>query len=614
MKSLKNRFLNTLNRLSTWLIVLDQTERHKRFLILFSFLGIIYFAIYSLLYYFDGKLGVSIFLLILSLIEIFNLLFLKFTKRIEISSGFAIGSFLLLLIALLFFGGFNNNGIIWFSLFPPLAFFLGGTKKGIAWNIILALSIVLVGLLSYYDFFVIKFSLTTLRQVFFSTSAVCFVIILYQIVNDKFHNTLEKKSNDLENALTIIKKEFQTSSESEKILAEQNLLLEDTKKATINILEDLEIERSNLTKERDKINAILKSIGDAVFVVDINLKILLINEAAKELCGCVGDDTIGRNYEEVLNFVYENNNAKNDEFVKKAISSGQITHMDNNTILINKNGNKIPVADSASPLKNSKGEVIGCVVVFRDVTKEREVDKAKTEFVSLASHQLRTPLSAINWYLELLRDSAKSVLTPEHLGFIKEIEQGNQRMIDLVNSLLNVSRIDLGTFAIEPSEVNVVEIAESVLTELQPQIISKKHNIVREFEPDLPMFNYDKNLTRIIFQNLISNAVKYTPDNGEIRIKVFRNSEYLQIEVHDNGFGIPKDQQVKIYNKLFRADNVVKKDVDGNGLGLYIVKSIVDNVGGKIWFQSEENKGTIFYVNIPLNGMVAKQGSRALGQ
>lgn len=614
MRNFKNRFLKTIGNLSSLFIVLDQKERHKRFLILFSFLGVIYFSIYALLYYLDGKLGVSIFLLILSLLEVLNLIFLRFTKKIEISSDFAIGSFLLLLIALLFFGGFNNNGIIWFSLFPPLAFFLGGTKKGVAWNIILALSIVLVGLFSYYDFFVIKFSLTALRQVFFSTSAVCFMIILYQVVNDKFQNTIEKKSNDLTNALTALKKELLASSESEKVLTTQNTLLEDTKKATLNILEDLEIERSNLTKERDKINAILRSIGDAVFVVDTNLKILLINQAAKDLCGCDSGDLVGESYEEILNFVYENNNKKNDVFIKNAISSGQITHMDNNTILINKNGNKIPVADSASPLKNSRGEVIGCVVVFRDVTKEREIDKAKTEFVSLASHQLRTPLSAINWYLELLRESAKNVLTPEHLGFLKEIEQGNQRMIGLVDSLLNVSRIDLGTFTIEPSEVNVVEIAESVLTELQPQIISKKHNVVREFEPGLPVFNYDKNLTRIIFQNLISNAVKYTPDNGEIKIRIFRNKECLQIEVHDNGFGIPKEQQAEIYKKLFRADNVIKKDVDGNGLGLYIVKSIVHNVEGKIWFESEENKGSIFYVNIPLKGMVAKQGSRALGQ
>jgi len=185
-------------------------------------------------------------------------------------------------------------------------------------------------------------------------------------------------------------------------------------------------------------------------------------------------------------------------------------------------------------------------------------------------------------------------------------------MVDLVNALLNVSRIDLGTFAIEPESIEIKKIAESVLKELIPQTKQKQTKITEEYDEDLPTIQADPKLIRIIFQNLLSNAVKYTPKGGEIFLSITKDKRNLSIEVADNGYGIPKDQQSKIFTKLFRADNIRQKDTEGNGLGLYIVKSIVDESGGKIWFESEENKGTTFYVTLPLEGMKKKQGAKGL--
>jgi signal transduction histidine kinase len=252
------------------------------------------------------------------------------------------------------------------------------------------------------------------------------------------------------------------------------------------------------------------------------------------------------------------------------------------------------------------------VVVFRDVTKEREVDKAKTEFVSLASHQLRTPLSAVNWYAEMLLAGDVGKLNDEQKKYIDEIYKGNQRMVDLVNALLDVSRIELGTFAISPEPTQLTDISKSIIKELKPEIKKKNQVVSEDYEKNLPKINVDQKLIRIVIQNLLSNAVKYTPEKGRIGIEMKTSGANIEIKVADTGYGIPKPQQKDIFTKLFRADNVRQKDTEGTGLGLYIVKNIVEQSGGKISFDSTEDKGTTFYVTIPLGGMNKKEGTRVL--
>jgi two-component system sensor histidine kinase VicK len=236
----------------------------------------------------------------------------------------------------------------------------------------------------------------------------------------------------------------------------------------------------------------------------------------------------------------------------------------------------------------------------RDITKEKEIDKAKTEFVSLASHQLRTPLSTISWYTEMLLAGDVGKISPPQKKYLEEIYQGNQRMIELVNLLLNVSRIELGTFKAEPKPIYVITLFESILDEQKVKIANKKLIITKNFNKSIPVFLIDPNLFVIVFQNLLNNAIEYTPDGGRIETSIsFNDSKTILIKVSDTGYGIPKYQQDKIFTKLFRADNVKKKDTKGTGLGLYIAKSIINNMGGEIWFESEENKGTTFYVTLP---------------
>jgi signal transduction histidine kinase len=240
--------------------------------------------------------------------------------------------------------------------------------------------------------------------------------------------------------------------------------------------------------------------------------------------------------------------------------------------------------------------------------KANESDRAKNEFVSMVSHQLRTPLANVNWYTEMLLAGDAGKLNKNQHKYLEEVYSSNQRMVELVNALLNV---DLGSFAVEPELIDIREVSDSSLSELTPQTENKSLTIEKKYEKDLPTIKADPRLLRIIFQNLLSNSIKYTPEGGRIIISVYKNKTNMIVSIADNGYGIPKSQLPKVFTRLFRADNVVQKS-EGTGLGLYIVKAVMDQTGGEVWFESEEGKGTTFYVAVPLKGMKRKKGTHPL--
>jgi PAS domain S-box-containing protein len=247
-----------------------------------------------------------------------------------------------------------------------------------------------------------------------------------------------------------------------------------------------------------------------------------------------------------------------------------------------------------------------------DITKEQEIDQAKSEFVSLASHQLRTPLSTISWYTEIMLSDQDLKITDKQRRYLDEINEANKRMNELIKSLLNVSRLDLGTFNLDYSKLDIEKSAEQIIKEIRPLANKKQLELKINFAKNLPSIEYDKKYLEMIYQNLLSNAVKYTDEAGTIELgaKPVDVGEAIEdykapergvlITVKDNGFGIPERQQVKIFNKLFRADNAKLKDTDGTGLGLYLLKRVVEYSNGNIWFKSKLKKGTTFFVFLPL--------------
>ena len=371
-------------------------------------------------------------------------------------------------------------------------------------------------------------------------------------------------------------------------------------------LEKKVLERTkSLEIVRAKQGATLLSIGDGLITTDENGKIILINKTTEKLLDTTSGEVMGKLFSEITLLHDEKGTvvAPESHPVYMALKMGTITSA---TTYYNtrKDGTKFPVAVTVTPVILG-GKVIGTIKVFRDISDEREIDKAKTEFVSLASHQLRTPLSTVNWYAEMLLAGDVGELNDKQKKYLNEVYTSNQRMVELVNALLDVSRLELGTFIIEPELTDICGLAKNVIAEQKPQIDVKKIKFLFSCEKKVMFLQADPKLLRMVMQNILSNAIKYTPDGGKIKFAIsISDKENIKIKISDTGYGIPKNQHGKIFTKLFRADNVRDKDTNGTGLGLYIVKSIVENSGGKIWFESQkENGGTIFYVTLPIKGI-----------
>lgn len=371
----------------------------------------------------------------------------------------------------------------------------------------------------------------------------------------------------------------------------------------------VEIRTKELQETTNRLTLATKSAGIGIWEYDLVKNIFLWDEEMYQLYGTKEEDFKGT-YNEWLSFIHPEDKETTSEIIKNALSNSSI--FDTNFRVIRPDEVTRYIKTRAIIERNKNKEPILMIGVSIDVTHEMEVDKAKTEFVSLASHQLRTPLSAIGWFSQMLISGDAGELNSEQAIFVKQIEESNQRMVKLVDSLLDVSRIDLGTFAIDPEMVVLREIADNVIHENEQKVIEKNQLVNKIYKNDVPEIMADPHLTYIIFQNLISNAIKYTGNNGKIVVSIEKEKDNVHISVSDTGCGIPKSQQNHIFEKLFRADNVREMETDGTGLGLYIIKSITEAVSGKIWFDSKEGKGTTFHVTLPLAGMRRKIGKKGL--
>jgi PAS domain S-box-containing protein len=379
-------------------------------------------------------------------------------------------------------------------------------------------------------------------------------------------------------------------------------------------LEKLEENNQQLERVTAIDEATISSIGEAVLIVDQDGIIVRANPSAGRVLGINQEDIIGKEITDNLSFAKQSDEkialTREQVVIYQSIAHRSIN--DETYKITQPDGTTVYAQMTASPLVVS-GEVYGAVVVVRDVTEEVGVDRAKTEFVSIASHQLRTPLSTINWYLEMVLAGDFGEVNAEQKEFIEEAYGASKRMGDLINALLNASRLDVGVVAIEPTEnVDVREVLHGVLTDLEAKIAAKSVTIQQSIDETVKPMLLDVRIMDIIFLNLLTNAIKYSPKSSIIEVRGTTDEEFLVLEVADHGYGIPKSAQGKIFTKMFRAENAVEQEPDGNGLGLYIIKSILETIGGSITFDSEENKGTTFTVKIPLSGMEAREGAKQL--
>lgn len=394
-----------------------------------------------------------------------------------------------------------------------------------------------------------------------------------------------------------------------------NATVEETKQALFNVMSDLERNRMMLEQEFIRGKALLESIGEGMIATNEVGKITLVNQSAEEMLGWNMEEIKNKQFEEVIHVEDENNVLLPKEKYPLYISlltHKKVSNSAPHFLYYNRKDNsKFPVINTVTPVVIN-GDISGTITIFRNVTKEKEIDKMKTEFISLASHQLRTPLSAVKWFTEMLLEGDAGKLSDKQKELMDNVHTSNERMIQLVNALLNISRIESGRIIIEPQPTRLENLVKEALTEVEIKMKQKNQKLVLSIYDKIPEINIDQKLVREVYINLLTNAVKYTPENGEITVILSKKGESVISQVSDNGYGIPAGEQSKVFQKFFRAGNVVKHVTDGTGLGLYLVKSIIESSGGEIWFKSEEGKGTTFFFSLPIKGSIPKKGDVSL--
>lgn len=368
-------------------------------------------------------------------------------------------------------------------------------------------------------------------------------------------------------------------------------LQEETTQALLNILEDVEKEKARAEEERNKTLSVITHLTDGLLVFDKKNKLSLINYQAEKFLNIRREEVLEVSITELINL--PNFKMLGDLLGPeiKLIFRKELDLADNLIIEV-----------STEPML-PKGEKIGTLVVLHDISREKAIERIKSEFVSLAAHQLRTPLSAIKWTLKMLLDGDLGNISKEQREFVKKTYKSNERMIDLINDLLDVTRIEEGRFLSKLTIASFEKMATSVLDFYQQELIKGKIDFkFKKSQKKLPQVNVDIEKVKLAIQNLIENAIKYTPPGGKINVIINYDKEKKEIifSVEDSGVGIPEEEQARVFTKFFRGENVVRMDTEGTGLGLFISKNIIEAHQGKIWFKSKKGEGTTFSFSLPV--------------
>ncbi|MBI2037761.1 MAG: PAS domain-containing sensor histidine kinase [Candidatus Magasanikbacteria bacterium] len=348
---------------------------------------------------------------------------------------------------------------------------------------------------------------------------------------------------------------------------------------------------------QDVITTILSSLTDGVIIFDAKKKVILANPAAMSFTGLPREGYgLSKFYKLFPALDLENK-------VGEAIKKDKVIRTE-----------EISLANfffeiSITPALHEQRGSIGGIIILHDVTRLKELDRSKTEFVSLASHQLRTPLTGIRWTAELFLEKEK--LTESGKKYLRDIIYSASRLNTLIKLMLNISRIESGRIMVAPEDLDLVKFTKELISRLQT--LSEKKDLKLIFTNHLKKLaaTTDRNALDYILQDIIRNAIEYTPQGGKVEVGIEKKNNAAFFMIRDTGIGIPKQEQVHIFEKFFRASNAAAVKTDGSGLGLYIASQAAGLIGGKIWFKSpnlvkkttaggDAESGSTFYIEIPL--------------
>lgn len=350
---------------------------------------------------------------------------------------------------------------------------------------------------------------------------------------------------------------------------------------------------NQMINEKNKTKTILKNIADGVIVTDPDNKVLVVNSVAESWLGLSEDEILDQPVEKII---YEQNLLS---LVNKIRNEGN--HEDTTVELIIKPDNKkkqIVLQAKAAQVIDLEDKLIGIATIFRDITKEKEIDRMKTELVSMVAHELRSPLTSVAGFSELLLD--EGVTQEQSKEYAEIILKESNRLGDLINKFLDISRIESGKSQVHKTPVQMGHVIESIL-EMNLYLAERKGMKVNLNIPDdLETVWVDREMIGEVILNLFSNAVKYSPDGKSISIEVEDKDDEQLVRVVDQGYGIPEKSLNKIFDKFYRVtDNEYVQEITGSGLGLSLVKEIIELHDGSIWVESKLGEGSTFTFSIP---------------
>ena len=353
-----------------------------------------------------------------------------------------------------------------------------------------------------------------------------------------------------------------------------------------------------LAEEKSRAEAVLYSIGDSVLTTDVEERITLLNPAAEVMFGETLERVQGQRWTDAFAVRDPSGQALGAHnfpvsralHANKAVGPAEVT-------LWRADGLEIGLSISAAPIRRGGGAVVGAVIVCRDVTRQREVDNLKREFIALVSHELRTPMASMFGFAELLLQ--RETLSDNGKLYARTIYQETERLLNLVTDFLDIERLGSGHITFHPRVLNVAELLAEVAIGLSPQLA--KHNLVIDLPQEtLSVFADHDRLKQVLF-NLISNAIKYTPAGGDIRVSGRGEGSEATLSVQDSGLGIPPEAVGQLFTRFYRVQSQEHRAIGGTGLGLAICRQIVEGRGGRIWVESPGlGQGSTFSFTVPV--------------
>ncbi len=370
----------------------------------------------------------------------------------------------------------------------------------------------------------------------------------------------------------------------------------------------------NLQDQQLRFEIIINGIDDGVVLIDPEGTIQLVNPGAGRITGWPIEEADGINISQVMPLV----NEKGEPYAEAGNPFSLIFHTDqtmrdNNAYVLTRGKTALPINLSLTPLLNESNEVTAAVAVFRDVSQERAEEKQRADFISTASHEMRTPVAAIEGYLSLALNEKVSTIDKRARDYLEKAHTSTQHLGKLFQDLLTSAKASDGRLTSHPTVVELGAFLEQLTTELR--FVAEKKGLFMDFiVGSSGTINATKSGTRVVrpfyyvhvdpdrlrevVTNLFDNAVKYTPE-GKILIGLTGNEQVAQCYIKDTGPGIPADDLPHLFQKFYRVDNSATRTIGGTGLGLFICRKIVELYNGRIWAESEVGKGSTFYINLP---------------